>query len=155
MSYEQWCKTQLTEKKVLTYLQKALKKQNPVPETDKICLIKRKGDFIYKGYSTAARRQLKDSQRLPVPIYRAVYDNTLKDYPGYEKLLSRKRAEYERQNLAFAEMEEDPKLADWLNDFSLWDSSLMEQIQLNGIQKHDINLTLQKQYALLQWEQGS
>jgi len=155
MSYEQWCKTQLTEKKVLTYLQKALKKQNPVPETDKICLIKRKGDFIYKGYSTAARRQLKDSQRLPVPIYRAVYDNTLKDYPGYEKLLSRKRAEYERQNLAFAEMEEDPKLADWLNDFSLWDSSLLEQIQLNGIQKHDINLTLQKQYALLQWEQGS
>ena len=155
MSYEQWCKTQLTEKKVLTYLQKALKKQNPVPETDKICLIKRKGDFIYKGYSTAARRQLKDSQRLPVPIYRAVYDNTLKDYPGYEKLLSRKRAEYERQNLAFAEMEEDPKLADWLNDFSLWDSSLMEQIQLNEIQKHDINLTLQKQYALLQWEQGS
>lgn len=155
MSYEQWCKTQLTEKKVLTYLQKALKKQNPVPETDKICLIKRKGDFIYKGYSTAARRQLKDSQRLPVPIYRAVYDNTLKDYPGYEKLLSRKRAEYERQNLAFAEMEEDPKLADWLNDFSLWDSSLMELIQLNEIQKHDINLTLQKQYALLQWEQGS
>ncbi len=155
MSYEQWCKTQLTEKKVLAYLQKALKKQNPVPEVDKICLIKRKGDFVYKGYSAASRRLIKESQRIPVPIYQAVYENALKDYPGYEKLLRRKRAEYERQNQAFEEMDENPEIAGWLEDFSLWDSSLMEQIRLNEIQKHDINLTLQKRYALLQWEQGS
>ena len=31
----------------------------------------------------------------------------------------------------------------------------MEEIRLNEIQRHDINLTLQKRYALLQWEQGS
>ena len=31
----------------------------------------------------------------------------------------------------------------------------MEEIRLNEIQLHDINLILQKRYALLQWEQGS
>ena len=155
MSYEQWCKIQLTEKKVLTYLQQALKKQNPVPETDTIRLIKRKGEFAYKGYSSAARRQIRDSKRLPVPVYRAVLENTPESYPGYERLLRRKRAEYENQNVLFAEMDEDPAITEWLDDFSLWDSSLFQEIRLNEIQRHDINLTLQKRYALLQWEQGS
>ena len=155
MSYEQWCRVQLTENKVLTYLRQALKKQNPVLETDCIRLIKRKGEFAYKGYSAAARRQIKDSQRLPVPVYQAVLENTPESYPGYERLLCRKRAEYEIQNMPYAEMDEDPAIAKWLEDFSLWDSSRMEEIRLNEIQRHDINLTLQKRYALLQWEQGS
>lgn len=155
MSYEQWCRVQLTEKKVLTYLRQALKKQNPVPETDSIRLVKRKGDFLYKGYSAAVRRQIKDSKLLPVPVYQAVLENTPDSYPGYERLLRRKRAEYEIQNMPYAEMDVDTAIAKWLSDFSLWDSSLMEEIHLNEIQQHDINLTLQKRYALLQWEQGS
>ena len=77
MSYEQWCRVQLTENKVLTYLRHALKKQNPVTETDCIRLVKRKGEFAYKGYSAAARRQIKDSKRLPVPVYQAVLENTV------------------------------------------------------------------------------
>ena len=63
MSYEQWCRGKLTEKQVLTYLRQALKKQNPIPETDCIRLVKRKGEFAYKGYSAATRRQIKDSKR--------------------------------------------------------------------------------------------
>ena len=155
MSYEQWCKVQLTENKVLTYLRQALKKQNPVPETDIIRLVKRKGEFAYKGYSAAARRQIKDSKRLPVSVYQTVLENTPESFPGYERLLRRKRAEYEIQNMPYAEMDEDPAIARWLEDFSLWDSSKFEEIRLNEIQRHDINLTLQKRYALLQWEQGS
>lgn len=111
MSYEQWCRVQLTENKVLTYLRHALKKQNPVPETDCIRLVKRKGEFAYKGYSAAARRQIKDSKRLPVPVYQAVLENTPESYPGYERLLCRKRAEYEAQNIPYAEMDEDPAIA--------------------------------------------
>ena len=57
--------------------------------------------------------------------------------------------------MPYAEMDEDSAIAKWLADFSLWDSSRMEEIRLNEIQRHDINLTLQKRYALLQWEQGS
>ena len=117
MSYEQWCRVQLTEKKVLTCLHQALTKQNPVVETDTIRLVKRKGEFAYKGYSAAARRQIRDSKRLPVPVYQAVLENTPESYPGYERLLRRKRAEYESQNMPYAEMDEDPAIAEWLDDF--------------------------------------
>ena len=62
---------------------------------------------------------------------------------------------YEVQNMPFSKMQEDPKIANWLNKFSIWDSLNEETIQLNDIQMHDVNLVLQKRYALLQWEQGS
>ncbi len=52
-------------------------------------------------------------------------------------------------------MPEDPTIAKWLSDFCLWDSENKEEIRLNDIQKHDMNLMLQKRYGLLQWEQGS
>ena len=52
-------------------------------------------------------------------------------------------------------MDEDPRIAEWLSEFCLWDPSRMEMIRFSEVQRHDINLTLQKRYALLQWEQGS
>lgn len=155
MKYEQWCAVRITEKKVLAYLQRALKKQNAAPEEDRISLVKRDSEFAYKGYSTAARRRITDKMRIPVPVHQAVLDNTPEKYPGYERLLRRKRSEYDIQNQAFAEMDENPQIAEWLEQFTLWDASRMEWLHLNDIQKHDINLTLQKRYALLQWEQGS
>ncbi|MCI8287393.1 MAG: N-6 DNA methylase [Lachnospiraceae bacterium] len=155
MPYEEWCRVQITEKKVLSYLRSALKKQVPAPERDETALVKRDGEFAFKGYSATARKRLKAENRMPVPIHQAVLDNKPEDYPGYERLLRKKRREYDCQRIPFADMEEDPQIADWLSEFSLWDASLMEEIKLNGIQRHDINLTLQKRYALLQWEQGS
>lgn len=52
-------------------------------------------------------------------------------------------------------MSKDPAVAEWLGEFTLWDAENEEVIQLNAIQRHDINLILQKRYGLLQWEQGS
>lgn len=52
-------------------------------------------------------------------------------------------------------MPEDARIADWLSAFSLWDAENEETIHLNDIQRHDLNLILQKRYGLLQWEQGS
>ncbi len=155
MTYEEWCRVEITEKKVLSYLNGTLKKQNAPPARDETALVKRDGEFACKGYSAAARKRLKSENRIPVPIYQAVLDHSPENFPGYEKLLRRKRREYECQNAPFADMEEDPQIAGWLSDFSLWDASLLEEIRLNEIQRHDINLTLQKRYALLQWEQGS
>ena len=37
----------------------------------------------------------------------------------------------------------------------MWDNENEEEIRLNDIQRHDLNLILQKRYGLLQWEQGS
>lgn len=47
MKYEQWCAVRITEKKVLAYLQRALKKQNATPEEDRISLVKRDSEFAY------------------------------------------------------------------------------------------------------------
>lgn len=73
----------------------------------------------------------------------------------YERLVRRKQREYIKQNRPFAAMEEDPEIGAWLANFHLWDSENEEEIRLNDIQRHDLNLMLQKRYGLLQWEQGS
>lgn len=155
MKYEEWCRVRLTEPKVLSYLKRTLKKQNAKPPKDRIALVKRKYDFVYKGYSPKARKQLTEQMKNPVPIYEIASTDGLGEFPGYEKLIRRKQQEYAVQNIPFSCMEEDPDIAKWLSNFHLWDSENEEEIRLNDTQRHDLNLILQKHYGLLQWEQGS
>lgn len=155
MSYLEWSKVRLTEKKVLSYLTAALKRQNRKPEQDKIALVKQDYDFVYRAYSAKTRRQLTPAMRQPVPIREAVLENAPLRFPGYERLLRKKRREYDTQSQSFATMPEDEHIAAWLKTFTLWDAENEERIYLNDIQRHDLNLILQKRYGLLQWEQGS
>lgn len=155
MPYETWCHTRLTEAKVLAYLKRALAGQNAVPERDEVALVKQRGQFVYKGYSAKARRTLTDGQRLPVPVYQAVLDNAPGKYPGFERLLRKKRAEYDCQEQSFEGMAEDNGIKKWLEAFSLYDTDEEKLIRFNETQRHDLNLMLQKRYSLLQWEQGS
>lgn len=153
--WEEWQRTKLTERKVLSYLKRVLSRQNRPPDEDKIRLVLRDGRFVYKGYSAKAKREIKEAGKTDTPVYRAVLNNDPQAYPGYEKLLKRKRREYEVQNQPFSEMTEDPLIGQWLSNLTIWDSLNEEEIRLNEIQRHDINLVLQKRYTLLQWEQGS
>lgn len=155
MPDEVWRHTKLTEAKVLAYLKRALAAQNSKPERDEIALVKQGGQFVYKGYSAQARRQLTAAQKSPVPVYQAVLDNTPDQYPGFARLLRRKRAEYDRQEQSFEGMAEDAAIQKWLEEFSLYDTDEETVIRLNEMQRHDLNLVLQKRYGLLQWEQGS
>lgn len=155
MSYEEWCRVKLTEAKVIAYLRTTLRKQNKAPERDVIALVKQEDCLVYKGYSAKVRRQMTDSMRQPVPIYQAVLDGNPDDYPGFSKMLRGKRREYDVQNQPFSNMDEDADIDAWLRRFELWDEENEEYIRLNDIQRHDINLILQKQYGMLQWEQGS
>lgn len=155
MTYLEWSKVRLTEKKVLTYLTAALKRQNKKPEQDKIALVKQDYGFVYKAYSAKTRRQLTAAMRQPVPVYEAVLEDAPEQFSGFQRLLRKKRREYDIQSLEFAAMPEDEQIADWVDAFSLWDAENEETIRLNDIQRHDLNLMLQKRYGLLQWEQGS
>ena len=155
MKYEEWVKRRLTEKQVLSYLRRTLRKQNRKPERDVVALVKQKGQFVYKAYSTKARHRLAEEKRPSVPIYQAVLNNEPGQYPGFEALLRRKCREYSNQSQAFHDMPEDPEIAAWLRDFTLWDAENEEIIRLNDIQRQDINRILQKRYGMLQWEQGS
>mgnify|MGYP001065117896 FL=1 len=155
MDYREWRRVMLTEPKVLAYLRRALAKQDRGPERDIIALVKRNDDFVYKAYSTKARNMLTADMKTPVPIYQAVLDNEPERFPGFERLLRRKRREYDEQSQSFDNMTEDPAIAAWLKEFVLWDAENEEHIRLNDIQRHDIGLMLQKRYGMLQWEQGS
>lgn len=155
MPYLEWSKVRLTEKKVLSYLTAALKRQNKKPEQDRIALVKQDYSFVYKAYSAKTRRQLTPAMRQPVSIYDAVLENTPERFPGYDRLLRKKRHEYDVQSQKFGAMTEDESIAAWLSNFTLWDAENEEYIYLNDIQRHDINQILQKRYGLLQWEQGS
>lgn len=155
MDYKEWQRTMLTEGKVLAYLRRALHKQNRKPERDMIVLVKRNDSFVYKAYSAKARSTLTDSMKAPIPIYQAVLDDEPERFPGFERLLRRKRREYDNQSQHFADMPEDPVIGAWLKEFTLWDAENEEYIYLNDIQRLDINRMLQKRYGMLQWEQGS
>jgi len=155
LSYEEWCRVKLTEAKVLTYLRSVLRKQNQEPERDVIALVKQDDCFVYKGYSAKVRRQMTDSMRRPVPICHAVLDDAPEDYPGFSKMLRKRRREYDAQSQPFTDMSENMDIDVWLRKFQLWDAENEEVIQLNDTQRHDINLILQKRYGMLQWEQGS
>ncbi len=155
MDYKEWDKTKLTEAKVLAYLRRALQKQNKKPERDVIALVKRDDCFVYKAYSAKARRELTGDMQSPVPVYQAVLDNEPEKFPGFERLLRRKHREYECQSQPFNDMSENPEIGQWLSTLKLWDAENEEYICLNDIQRHDINLMLQKRYGMLQWEQGS
>lgn len=137
------------------YLRRALSQQNKRPPRDVVALVKQNDQFVYKAYSPKAARQIPEHQREPVPIYQAVLDNVPERFPGFERFLRRKRQEYDTQSQPFRDMAEDPNIAVWLDEFTLWDAENEEVIQLNDIQKQDINRILQKRYGLLQWEQGS
>ncbi len=152
---EEWDRKKLTEKKVLAYLKRVIGQQNKPPEQDMIRFVLRDGCFVNKGYSAKTRRQVKELGSTPIPVYQAVLDNDPASYPGHEKLLRRKRKEYETQDMPFSEMQEDPQIGTWIDELKIWDSLNEEYIVPNAIQRHDINLVLQKRYTLLQWEQGS
>lgn len=155
MDYQEWQRTRLTEAKVLVYLKKALKKQNAKPLENRIALVKRDYDFVYKGYSPAARRGLSGQMKTPVPIYLLASTDGNGGLTEYSRLIRKKQREYITQNQPFDDMKEDPAISQWLDAFSLWDAENEEKIRLNTLQKHDVNLMLQKRYGLLQWEQGS
>ena len=155
MDYKEWQRVMLTEAKVLAYLRRALRRQNRKPERDMIALVKQNDNFVYKAYSAKTRSMLTGDMKTPIPIYQAVLDNEPEQFPGFERLLRRKRREYDNQSQAFAGMSEDPAIAAWLKKFTLWDAENEEYVYLNDVQRHDINLMLQKRYGMLQWEQGS
>lgn len=155
MKYEEWVKIRITEAKVLAYLRRVVKSQHKKPSRDVVRLVKQDGGLIYKGYSKKARQAMTDEMKQFVPFYALVsgqMDGT--GWEQYARLIRRKQRDYDRETKPFSEMELDTEIAQFLDEFTVYDNENEEWIHLNDIQKHDLNLVLQKHYHLLQWEQG-
>lgn len=156
MSYEEWCRVRITEAKVLAYLKQTVSRQHKPKYEDKIVLIKRGDALVFKAYSPKMARQLTPSMKQPVLISDIVTENQSADHYGvFSKMIRHKQRCYQAEQQKFFEMKENIKLSEWLDKFMLYDAENDEKIRFTALQRHDINLLLQKQYSLIQWEQGS
>lgn len=155
MKYEEWVKIRITEAKVLAYLRRVIRSQNKKPSQDVIRLVKQDGGLIYKGYSKKVRQMMTPDMKQLIPFYELASGQA--DTAGleaYGRLIRRKQRDYNRETKPFVDMEPDANIAKYLDEFTVYDNENEEWIHLNDIQKHDLNLVLQKHYHLLQWEQG-
>lgn len=157
-----WERKKLTTGKVLGIIRKYITSQHSVPRK-KVALVKTSYGFKLKPYAprlldkvTHKAASINDLilGRAELPVPETVTERNRLQIRAAEKLIRRKQKQYEMQNLRFADMEEDVNLKEYL-DRSTFINKDGEACEFTTLQKHDLNLVLQKRYALLNWQQGS
>lgn len=156
MKYEEWQKKRITKNKVIVYLKRILKNQHN-SERDELRLVKTKYGLKMKVYSRKASIQLSKMDIVKEMSFNNMILNN--NYPfedqTYKKLFERKKKEYEKQSKLFSEIKHNSELSKWLDNFTLYNQKTNKIIKLRDIQKKDLNKVLQKDYAILNWQQGS
>ena len=157
-----WERKKLTTGKVLGIIRKYITSQHSVPRKE-VALVKTSYGFKLKPYAphlldkvTHKAASINDLilGRAELPVPETVTERNSLQIRAAEKLIRRKQKQYEMQNLRFADMEEDVNLKEYL-DRSTFINKDGEACEFTTLQKHDLNLVLQKRYALLNWQQGS
>ena len=159
---KEWERKKLTTAKVLATIRKYVTSQNVVPRKE-VALVKTSYSFKLKQYAPRLLDKVEhkaasindlilDSTVLPMP--EIATEENLRQIRTAKRLIRRKRWLYDVQNQPFSDMETDDALAEYLDNatFINKDGEVCEFTQL---QKHDLNLVLQKRYTLLNWQQGS
>lgn len=147
VSYEEWDKIKLVDEKVFEVLKKTLSNANKVYRNERR-IIKKEYYFATRDYSEGGEDAGLGS------INDAVLQEDF-SVVGFERLLLRKRREYENQCQRFEDMEPDPKIQAYLDSWSVYSELEERHIELNDVQKGDVNKLLQKRYGILQYEMGS
>ena len=159
---KEWERKKLTTGKVLGIIRKYITSQHSVPRKE-VALVKTSYGFKLKPYAprlldkvTHKAASINDLilGRVELPVPETVTERNRLQIRAAEKLIRRKQKQYEMQNLRFADMEEDVNLKEYL-DRSTFINKDGEACEFTALQKHDLNLVLQKRYALLNWQQGS
>ena len=159
---KEWERKKLTTGKVLGIIRKYITSQHSVPRKE-VALVKTSYGFKLKPYAprlldkvTHKAASINDLilGRAELPVPETVTERNRLQIRAAEKLIRRKQKQYEMQNLRFADMEEDINLKEYL-DRSTFINKDGEACEFTTLQKHDLNLVLQKRYALLNWQQGS
>ena len=157
-----WERKKLTTGKVLGIIRKYITSQHSVPRKE-VALVKTSYGFKLKPYAPRLLDKITHKAasindlilgRAELPVPETVTESNRLQIRAAEKLIRRKQKQYEMQNLRFADMEEDVNLKEYL-DRSTFINKDGETCEFTALQKHDLNLVLQKRYALLNWQQGS
>ena len=156
---EQWEKNKLTPKKVLAVIRRYITSQNTVPRKE-VALVKTSYGFKLKQYAPRLLDKVPHKaasindlvlERTELPIPEVPTEKNMHQIRAAEKLIRRKRREYEMQNRQFPEMEEDGRLKEYLDRCAFINKD-GETCEFTTLQKHDLNLVLQKRHALLNWQ---
>lgn len=171
-AWKEWNKTKITENKVLAYLKRIIKKQNP--KKDQYCrLIKTKNsiksfhdypinDLIANDYDlkTLFSFNIKDvgENTWTIDKYKKAIikykDENKKSQRGFIKLINRKKKEYTLQSAIYSSMEHIPELDNYISNLT-FKNPKNQDCHFTNLQQHDMGLIFQKRYALLNWQQGS
>lgn len=158
----QWEKNKLTPKKVLAVIRRYITSQNAVPRKE-VALVKTSYGFKLKQYAPRLLDKVSHKAasindlvlgRAELPVPELPTEKNMREIRAAEKLIRRKRRQYEIQNRQFADMKPDAQPTEYL-DLMTFINKDGETCEFTTLQKHDLNLVLQKRYALLNWQQGS
>ncbi len=155
-------KNKLTTTKVLGIIRRYITSQNIVPRKE-VALVKTSYGFKLKQYAPRLLDKVSHKvasindlvlERAELPMPELLTEKNMRQIRAAEKLIRKKRRQYEIQNRQFADMQPVPFLQEYL-DRTTFRNKDGEVCEFTLLQKHDLNLVLQKRYALLNWQQGS
>ena len=158
----QWEKNKLTTNKVLGIIRRYITTQHIVPRKE-VALVKTSYGFKLKQYAPRLLDNVSNKAasindlvlgRAELPVPELPTEKNMHQIREAEKLIRKKRRQYEIQNRQFSDMQPDPLLAEYLDRMTFINKD-GEVCEFTRLQKHDLNLVLQKRYALLNWQQGS
>ena len=159
---KEWERKKLTTKKVLGIIRRYITSQNIVPRKE-VALVKTSYGFRLKQYAPRLLDKVQHKAagindlvlgRAELPVPEILTEKNMMQVRVAEKLIRKKRRQYEIQNRQFCDMDPDPALAEYL-DRATFINKEGETCEFTPLQKHDLNLVLQKRFALLNWQQGS
>lgn len=160
---KEWEKSKLTKKKVLGILKKHIRNQYVIPRKE-IALVRSKYEYKLKAYAPRLLDKVPvKSVKLydliandaELPILPEMTAKLRKQYDQAQKEINRRRVKYDRDNIPFDEMKRDPELDKYISKLSFIDPRSKVKVKFNKLQKHDMGLLYQKQYCLMNWQQGS
>ncbi|WP_145949523.1 SNF2-related protein [Paenibacillus sp. Y412MC10] len=155
LKFDEWEKIRITKEKVINRLESILKNQH-VQERDLIRLVKTNYGLRLKGYTEKNEQYLTRLQCREMSFNQMILQD---EYPFEDKtyfaLLQKKKREYKTQSVPFQEMEEQASITKFLDELVIRNLEWETEIQLNRMQKSDLNKILQKRYGFLQWGMGS
>lgn len=146
MSVEEWDNEKIKSEQVIAYMQKILSSQNRIYRNEKR-VVKTDFGFKLKDYSEEEKHEYVDS------INNCILFK--KNINGFDKLIERKRKNYQNQSMHFEEMTLNSHIKSFLGNWSVTSSLTGEIIKLTDVQSSDTNKLLQKRYGILQYMMGS
>ena len=159
---KQWERKKLTTGKVLGIIRRYITMQNVVPRKE-VALVKTSHGFKLKQYAPRLLDKVPHKaagindlvlERAVLPMPEFPTEKNTRQIRAAEKLIRKKRRQYEIQNRQFTDMDPDPHLAEYLDRVTFINKD-GDVCGFTPLQKHDLNLVLQKRHALLNWQQGS